>query len=131
MPLREFVDLCEESGARLSPAEVKKLKLMFEDHTTGTVNYKEALRAVEFCPEKEHWVVRSNVGDQTRQSADKGFYRSTNQFNQSMQISGAMRKMSETQHSPMIEGRNSTMIKKVRNDMQKYADLRGKDDQHH
>ena len=71
------------------------------------------------------------MGDQTRQSADKGFYRSTNQFNQSMQISGAMRKMSETQHSPMIEGRNSTMIKKVRNDMQKYADLRGKDDQHH
>ena len=39
--------------------------------------------------------------------------------------------MSDTQNSPMPDGRNSTMIKKVRNDMQKYADLRGKDDQHH
>jgi len=72
LPMQEFLDICEEGGARLAPAEVSKLETLFKDRHSGAVNYKDALRVVEFCTERECWIVRD---PNAKNTAPDAFYK--------------------------------------------------------
>jgi hypothetical protein len=73
------------------------LENLFKDKHSGAVNYKDALRTVEFCTEKECWIVRDPNAKPTMQDFVKdAFYKTAgHSLNQSIQVSQNGRRMSE------------------------------------